>query len=57
MMMFLTKVTKKFAEEELNRKKKEAGKQRRIELSYAHFDGADHDEDVTGRSVEEPEVE
>ena len=43
MMMFLTKVTKKFAEEELNRKKKEAGKQRRIELSYAHFDEADHD--------------
>ena len=32
MMMFLTKVTKEFAEEELNRKKKEAGKQRRIEL-------------------------
>ena len=50
LMMFLIKVTKEFAEEELNRKKKEAAKQRRIELSYFHFDEADHDKDVTSRS-------
>ena len=33
-------------------------KRRREELSYAHFDVvADHDEDIPGGSVEEPEVE
>ena len=58
MIMFLSKVTKEYVQQEESRKKREALKQRKKKSAYASFDvSTDTDVNTTGVNVDDVETE